>query len=139
MKFRLFRMSWKARGNLRCIFNIIFCLFSFQQSQENPPQSWLQSDKEEDRSTTESESEHSEHSSDTADMNFCDEKDMRFIRTHCWIFRSKKELLKFVIWKRKSNAMLSLGALHLIAMCTFISRQRKINSRMTFHTVPLEI
>ena len=39
------------------------------------------------------------------------------------------ELLKFAIGKRKSIPMVSFGALHLSAMCTFISRQRKIASR----------
>ena len=48
LNFRLFRMSYKARSNLRCFFNTIFCLFNFQQSQENPPQPLLQSDMGED-------------------------------------------------------------------------------------------
>ena len=42
LNFRSFKMSYKARGNLRCVFNIIFFLFSFQHSQENTPQSLLQ-------------------------------------------------------------------------------------------------
>ena len=75
LNFRLFRMSYKARANLRCVFNIIFCLFSFQQSQENTLPSLLQSDRREDQSISESESEYSDHSSDTAKMKFCDGKD----------------------------------------------------------------
>ena len=48
LNVRLSRMSHKARSNLRCVFNIIFCIFSFPQSQENPPQSLFQSNRKED-------------------------------------------------------------------------------------------
>ena len=122
MKFRLFRLSWKARGNLICTFNIIFCFFSFQQS-------LLLCHKGEFHSPSEGESEYSEHSSYTVDLKFSDEKDMRFIKTHSWVFRSKKELLKFGIWKIASNSMFSLDALYRSAMCTFISQQQTIASR----------
>ena len=69
-------MCYKARYNLRCVLINIFCLFSFQQSQENPPQSLLQSNRGEDCSTSKNESEYSEHSSDAVDMKFCDGKDI---------------------------------------------------------------
>ena len=32
MKFRLFRMSWEARGNLRCIVNISFVYLAFNRA-----------------------------------------------------------------------------------------------------------
>ena len=64
------------------MYNTIFCLFSFKQSQENSPQSLMLSEKGEDSSTSQSDGEYSENSSDTAYMNLCDEKDIRFIRTH---------------------------------------------------------
>ena len=38
LKYVLFRMPYKTKGTLTCVFNIIFYLFSIQQSQENPPQ-----------------------------------------------------------------------------------------------------
>ena len=50
-------------------------------------------------------------------LNWCDEEDLRFNRTHSWVFRSKKELLQFAIWRRKSNAIFSLGA-----FCTPVQR-----------------
>ena len=102
LNFRLFRMSYKARGNLRCVFNIMFCLFSFQQCQENPPQPLLQSDRGKDWSISESESDYNDHSSDTVDIKFCDGKDIGFIRTRSWVFRSKRKLLKLATWKKKS-------------------------------------
>ena len=45
----------------------------------------------EDWSTSDNESEYSGHSSDTVDLNFCDGKDIRFIRTLFWDSRSKRE------------------------------------------------
>ena len=129
LNFRLFRMSYKARSNLRCFFNTIFCLFNFQQSQENPPQPLLQSDMGENWSSSESESEYTEHASDTGDMKFCDGNDIRFIRTRSWISTSKRELLNFATWKKKSSPVFSFCALHHSAMSTFISRQQKIASR----------
>ena len=104
LNFRLFRMSYKARSNLRCFFNTIFCLFNFQQSQENPPQPLLQSDMGEDWSSSESESEYTEHASDTGDMKFCDGNDIRFIRTRSWISTSKRELLNFCNLKEKKQS-----------------------------------
>ena len=66
LKFRLFRMSRKAGGTLKCILNIIFCLASVQQSKRIHTTVYiLLSDKGEDRSTSKSESEHSERSSYT--------------------------------------------------------------------------
>ena len=100
IKFRLLRISLKTIDNLRCIFNTIFCLFSFQKNQANPLQSLLLYGKWEDRSASKSESEYSEYSSNTVDIRLCDEKDKEFIRTHSWVFRSKKKLLKFAILKR---------------------------------------
>ena len=55
-------------------------LFSFQQSQENSPQSLLR-DRVENRSTSESKSESSKHLSDAVDMKFCDGKGIRLIIT----------------------------------------------------------
>ena len=78
-------MFSKARSNLWCVFNFVFCLFSFQQSKENPPQSSLQSDMGKDRSTSENKIEYSEHSSDAVDMKFSDGKGIRFIRTLSWV------------------------------------------------------
>ena len=127
-EIRLFRMSWKARGNVRCIFNIIFVYLACNSVKRIHHSIYCWSLGEDIR-TSESESECSEHSSDTIDMNLCHEKDMRFIRTCSWVFKGKEELFNFAIWKIKSNAMFSLGALHRSAMCTFISRQRKIASR----------
>ena len=85
LSFRLFRMFSEARSNLWCVLNFVFCLFNFQQSKENPPQSSLQSDMGEDRSTSENKIEYSEYSSDTVDMKFCDGKGIRFIRTLSWV------------------------------------------------------
>ena len=129
LNFRLFRMSYKATSNLRCFFNTIFCLFNFQQSQENPPQSLLQSDMGEDWSASESESEYTEHSSDTGNMKFWDGNDIRFIRTRSWVSTSKRELLNFATWKKKSSPVFSFCVLHHSGISTFISRQRKIASR----------
>ena len=42
----------------------------------------------EDCSTSENESEYSDHLSGTIDMNLCNKKDMRFIRTDSWVRNS---------------------------------------------------
>ena len=140
MNFKLFRKSWKARSNLRCIFNIIFVYLAFKWA-TGIHQPLLLIDKGEDRSTSERENEYHHW------MNIyqilliwiCHEKDIKIMRTHSWVCRSKKELLTFAIWKRKSNAMFSLAALHRSACVPSFRDSEKFHPRMTFHTISLEI
>ena len=113
LNFRLFEMYYKARSNLRCVFIIIFVYLAFSRAKRIHHSPYY-------TVTGENIDALLKVKLNTVNIHkvlLIWNCDIRFIGTHPWVSRSKRELLNFQLERKKNISELSFGAHYTTVHC----------------------